>query len=90
MLYYHIPVDNRNLLTMVDHLSKFGWIVSITNKISWTVLDVIQLWFALHGISDSLQSDNDTEFVNTNLSLTWKGKSKSFLSLHYHPQSQDT
>ena len=29
MLYDHIQADNRNLLTMVDHFCKFGWVVSI-------------------------------------------------------------
>ena len=48
MLYDNIPADNRNLLTMVDNFSKFGWIVSIPNKKSQTVLDAIKLWFALH------------------------------------------
>ena len=49
MLYDDIPADNKNLLTMVDHFSKFGWVMSIPNKRSQTVLDVIKLWFALHG-----------------------------------------
>ena len=43
MLYDHIQADNRNLLTMVDHFSKFGWVVSIPNKKSQTVLDTIKL-----------------------------------------------
>ena len=67
MLYVHIPADNRNLLTMVDHFSKFGWVVPIPNKKSQTVLDAIKLWFALHGKPDSLQSDNGTEFANSTL-----------------------
>ena len=65
MWYDHIPSDNRNLLTMVDHLSKFGWVVSIPNKKSQTVLDVIKLWCALHWKPNSIHSDNGTEFVNS-------------------------
>ena len=49
MLYEHIPADNRNLLTMVDYFSKFGWVMLIPNKKSKIVLDAIKLWFALHG-----------------------------------------
>ena len=67
MLYDHIPADNRKLLTMVDHFSKFGWVVPIPNKKLKTVLDAIKLWFALYGKPDSLQSDNDTELVNSTL-----------------------
>ena len=52
---------------MVDYFSKFGWVVSILNNLSQTVFDAIKLWYALHGKPDSLQSDNDTEFVNSNL-----------------------
>ena len=66
MLYDHISADNKNLLAMVNHFSKFGWVVLIPKK-SQTVLDAIKLWFALYGIPDSLQSNNGTEFVNTTL-----------------------
>ena len=62
MLYDYIPADNRNLHTIVDHFSKFGWTVSIPNEKSKTVLDGIRLWFALHRKPDSLQSDNGTRF----------------------------
>ena len=54
MIYDHIPSDNRNLLTMVNYFSKFGWVVSILNKKSQTVLDSIKFWFALHEKLDSL------------------------------------
>ena len=48
MLYDHISADNKNLLAMVNHFSKFGWVVLIPKK-SQTVLDSIKLWFALYG-----------------------------------------
>ena len=32
MIYDHILADNRNLLAMDDHFSKFLWVVSIPNK----------------------------------------------------------
>ena len=89
MLYDHIPADNRKLLTMVDHFRRFGWVVSIPNKKSQTVLDTIKLWFALHGKPDSLQSDNGTEFVNSTLKtyLEKEGVNHIWCS-PYHPQSQ--
>ena len=34
MLYAHISADNRKLQAMVDHFSKFDWVVSIPNC-SW-------------------------------------------------------
>ena len=89
MLYDRISADNRNLLTMVDHFSKFGWVVSIPNKKSQTVLDVIKLWFALHGKPDSLQNDNGTEFVNSTLKTYLEKEGVNHIrGLPYHPQSQ--
>ena len=89
MLYDHIPADNRNLLTMVDHFSKFGWVVSIPNKKFQTVHDAIKLWFALHGKPDSLQSDNDTEFVNSTLKTYLEKEGVNHIrGSPYHLQSQ--
>ena len=89
MLYDHIPADNRNLLTMVDHFSKFGRVVSIPNKKSQIVLDAIKLWFALHGKPDSLQSDNGTEFVNSTLKTYLEKEGVNHIrGSPYHPQSQ--
>ena len=66
MLYDYIQADNKIFLTMVDHFSKFGWVVLIPIK-SQTVLNAIKLWFALHRKPNSLQSYNYTDFVNANL-----------------------
>ena len=89
MLYDHIPADNRNLLIMVDHFSKFGWVVSIPNKKSQTVHDTIKLWFALHEKLDSLQSDNGTEFVNSTLKTYLEKEGVNHIrGSPYHPQSQ--
>ena len=89
MLYDHISADNRNLLTMVDHFSKFGWVESIPNKKTQTVLDAIKPWFALHEKPDSLQSDNGTEFANSTLKTYLEKEGVNHIrGLSYHPQSQ--
>ena len=67
MLYDHISAYNRNLLIMVDHFRKFGWVVSIHNKKFQSVLDAIKIWFALHVKWDSFQSNNGAELINVNL-----------------------
>ena len=89
MLYDHISTDNRNLLTMVDHFRKFGWVASIPNKKSQSVLDAIKLWFALHGKPNSFQSDNDTDFVNSTLKTNLEKEGVNHIrGSPYHPQSQ--
>ena len=89
MLYDHIPADNRNLLTMLGHFSKFGWVVSIPNKKSQTVLDAIKLWIALQWKPDSLQSDNGTEFVNSTLKTYLEKEGVNHIrGPPYHAQSQ--
>ena len=84
ILYDHIPADNRNLLIMVDHFSKFSRVVSIPN-----CFDAIKLWFALHVKPHSFLSDNNTEFVNSTLK-TYFGKNgvNNIRGSPFHPQSQ--
>ena len=49
---------------MIEYFSKFGWVVTMQNKNSQSIIDAIKLWFALHVKWDSFQSNNGTEFVN--------------------------
>ena len=81
--------DERYLLSIVDHFSKYGWVVVLPNKKFKTVLKAIRQCLKITGKLTLLQTDNGGEFNNELL--------KSFLEHNniqyvrgspYHPQSQ--
>ena len=74
---------------MIDHFSKYRWIVVLSDKSATTVLRAIKACISIHNKPESLQTDNGSEFVNEEL--------KMYLSKHrihhirgspYHPQIQ--
>ena len=49
---------------MVDHFTKYGWIVPSNDKISLTVLRAFRKWITTHNNPMILQTDNGAEFKN--------------------------
>ena len=56
--------DYKCLFTMVDHFTKYGWIVPLKDKTSLTVLKVFRKWITTHNTPMILQTDNGEEFKN--------------------------
>ena len=85
----YLVTDKRYILTMVDHFSKYGWIVVMSDKKAVTVLRAIKLCFVTHGKPESFHTDNGSEFVNETLK-TYLEKSgiHHIRGSPYHPQSQ--
>ena len=48
---------------MVNHFSKYGWIVLISNKNATAVWKAIKSCIAKHDLRDSLQTYNKSEFI---------------------------
>ena len=85
----YLVTDKRYILTMVDHLSKYGWIVVISDKKAANILRAIKLCLVTHGKHESFHTDNGSEFVNVNLK-TYLEKSgiHRIRGSPYHPQIQ--
>ena len=75
---------------MVDHFSKYGWIVMMSDKKAATLLRAIKLCLVIHGKPESFHTDNGFEFINETLK-TYLEKSGIYhiRGLPYHPQSQE-
>ena len=54
---------------MIDHFSKYGWIVVLSDKSATTVFRAIKVCITTHGKPESLQTDNGSEFVNEELKM---------------------
>ena len=54
------------LLTVIDVLSKFAWVVPLKNKTGQSLVDAFEGVFALGRVPDRLQTDKGTEFLNKN------------------------
>ena len=63
----YLVTYKRYILTMVDHFSKYGWIVVMSDKKAVTVLRAIKLCFVTYGKPESFRTDNGSEFVNETL-----------------------
>ena len=77
------------LLTVIDHFSKFGWAVLISDKQAATVLKELKNINLSQDYPKILQTDNGKEFVNDKLkSFLDKQSIKHITGAPYHPQSQ--
>ena len=57
--------DYRYLLTVIDVLSKFAWVIPLKNKTGQTLIDAFDLIFTEEQTTpDRLQTDKGTEFTN--------------------------
>ena len=82
-------LDERYLLSMVDHFSKYGWVVVLPNKKSKTVLKAIRECLKITGKPTILQTDNGGEFYNELLKKFLGHNNIQYVrGIPYHPQSQ--
>ena len=81
--------DERYLLSIVDHFSKYGWVVVLPNKKSKTVLKAIRECLKITGKPTILQTDNGGEFNNELLKKFLEQNNIQYVrGSPYHPQSQ--
>ena len=50
--------DYKYLFTMVDHFTKYSWIVPLKDKTSFTFLRAFRKWITTHNTLMILQTDN--------------------------------
>ena len=60
----YLVTDKRYILTMIEHFSKYGWIVVMSDKKAATVLRAIKICLATNGKPESFHTNNGSEFVN--------------------------
>ena len=81
--------DEKYLIVIADHFSKFGWCKSCSSKESKSIVEAIQIFFSFCGKPKILQSDNGREFVNKEVESFLQKQDVKFLhGRPYHPQSQ--
>ena len=72
---------------MIDHFSKYGWIVILSDKSATTVLRTTKECIATHDKPESLQTENGSEFVNEELKMYLsKNRIHHIRGSPYHPQ----
>ena len=74
---------------MIDHFSKYEWIVVLSYKNATTVLRAINACIVTYGKPEFLQTDNCSEFVDEELkTYLSKNKIHYIRDSLYNPQSQ--
>ena len=72
---------------MVDHFTKYGWIVPLKDKKAENILIAFKKWVTTHNVPLSLQTDNGTEFKNSLLTEFCKQmKIKQIFGTPYNPE----
>ena len=81
--------DEKYLLSIVDHFSKYGWAVVLLNKNIKTILKAIIECLKITGKPTVLQTDNREEFNNELLKRFLEHNNIQYVrGSPYHPQSQ--
>ena len=66
--YRHMPYDGKKwVFNVVDHFSKFHWVVCTPSKESHHAVTLLRHIFTSHGQPKILHSDNGKEFVNKSM-----------------------
>ena len=75
---------NKYLLTVIDVLSKYAWVVPLKNKGANAMVEGLQtLWKRLGSrIPQNVQSDNGTEFYNSKVQAFFKKHGVNHFSTH--------
>ena len=85
----YVSGDFKYIFTMVDHFTKYGWIVPLKDKKAENILIAFKKWVTTHNVPLSLQTDNGTEFKNSVLKEFCKQKKiKQIFGTPYNPQHQ--
>ena len=81
--------DKRYLFSIVDHLSKYRWVVVLPNKKSKTVKKAIRECLKITEKKTILKTDNGGEFDNELLKKFLEHNNIQYVrGSPYHPQSQ--
>ena len=81
--------DYKYLFTMVDHFTKYGWIIPLKDKASLTVLRAFKKWITTHNTPMILQTDNGAEFKNKIISQFCSERNvQQIYGVPYNPQHQ--
>ena len=74
----YIANEDRYLITMIDHFSKYSWAKLVKNKSADFILLTIKLFFTFYRFPEILQSDNGKEFVFKKLKIIYKKQHKIY------------
>ena len=90
--YLDEPLKQNNnyeyVMDVIDHFSKYLFSFLLTNKSSSLVLSKIKLLFLQFGKCKLFQTDNGTEFKNTEMKIYFENEGvKQIFSRPRHPQS---
>ena len=81
--------DYKYLFTMVDHFTKYGWIIPLKDKASLTVLRAFKKWITTHNTQMILQTDNGAEFKNKIISQFCSERNvQQIYGVPHNPQHQ--
>lgn len=84
-------LENKYLLTLIDHFSKFSQSYVLNNKTSEEVIKNLKFLKKDIGVPKILHSDNGGEFTSNLYKLfCWDDNIKIVYGASYHPQSQGT
>ena len=74
---------------MVDHFTKYGWIVILKDKISLTVLRAFRKWITTHNAPMILQTNNRAKFKNKKINqFCFERNVQRIYGVPYNPQHQ--
>ena len=79
----YLVSDKRFWLTMINHFSKYGWIVVLSGKSATIVLRAIKACIETHGQPESLQTTMVQNLLMKNWRCIWV-KIKSIISVVLH------
>ena len=72
----------KYLFTMVDHFTKYGWIIPLNDKTAKNMLGAFKKCITTQNVPTTLQTDNGTEFKNSIMNQFWLEKNiQLFLEL---------
>ena len=79
----------KYLFTMVDHFTKYGWIIPLKDKTAKNVLGAFKKCITTHNVLATLQTDNGTEFKNSITNQFWLERNiQHIFGTPYNPQHQ--
>ena len=79
----------KYLFTMVDHFTKYGWIIPFKDKTSKNVLGAFKKCITTHNVPTTLQIDNGTEFKKRIMNQFWFERNiQHIFGTPYNPQHQ--
>lgn len=82
------PYQNKTFLIIVDAYSKWPEVFIVNNMTSATVIRYLRMIFAIHGLCETLVSDNGTSFVSSEMKQFLEAnKIKHVRSAPFHPST---